>query len=96
MEKAKDVTYKINMNASNEELGQNDGTTRLNAGESSESNVVIDILVGNTKEGTEAKDKRVVLADELEQGRQFLDGELGFMTDSSGKSFSFGYDKMTN
>lgn len=93
MEKAKDVTYKINLN-STEDLGNNTGTQRYNAKESSEGNVVIDILVAkDTKEGTEKKDKRVVLADELEHGRQFLDGELGYFITKDGTSSTFGYDQ---
>ena len=53
----------------------------------SEEEVVIDVLVNDAS----TVDKRVALADELEHGRQFLDGEIGFSM-QDGKSLHTGYD----
>jgi RHS repeat-associated protein len=88
MEKAKDVTFMINVN-SQENLGVNDATVRVDTEKSTEENVVLDVLIGPHKPNTISKDKRVMLADELEHGRQFLDGEIGGID----KGMELGYDK---
>jgi len=94
IEKAKDVVFKINVN-SDADLGNNDATARYNSSNSTNDKIQIDILIRkdvDTREGYEKKDKRVVMADELEHGRQFLDGDLGFKIDD-GESYAIGYDQ---
>jgi RHS repeat-associated protein len=96
LENADNVVFTINVNADASTMNT-DGTVRLN--QEKEGVVYIDVLVRSNIEepdpsrvGDGVKDKRVVLSDELEGSRQFLDFEIGFRLDEVGKSTPIGYD----
>jgi RHS repeat-associated protein len=95
MEDAKDVVFKINVETKRADLGVNDATDRYNAAESTQEKVIIDVLVAEDIETTttsQTKNVSVALSDELEHGRQFLDGEIG-LTNVNGRTNTLGYDK---
>jgi RHS repeat-associated protein len=96
MQKAKDVIYTINVNYKSDLRG-NDGTVQLGKVDKERGIVNISVLVkhdvDDLSESSVTKDKRVVLADELEGGRQFLDSEMGFkIVTGAGYPSALGYD----